>query len=53
MLLENPMDALVIGNRVYYKVQKAGLSEDGEIVEVAESIDYGFGVDDLIFGIFE
>ena len=52
MLLDNPMDALVIGNTLYYKVAKAGLSEDGELVEIVETKDYGYGVDNMIFGRF-
>ncbi len=38
MLLNNPMDAVAIGNRLYYKVEKVGLDEGMEII--VESTDY-------------
>jgi len=53
MLLDTPMDALVIGNRLYYKITKDGLSDEpGETVQIAECIDYSQGVDDMIKGRF-
>ncbi len=39
MLLNNPMDALVIGNILYHKIHKPGLDDDMEII--VESMDYG------------
>ena len=39
MLLDTSMDALVIGNILYYKVEKAGLDDDME--NIIESTDYG------------
>lgn len=53
MLLDNPMDALVIGNRLYDKVEKSGLSEEeGETVMIAECIDYSGGADSIVSGRF-
>ena len=38
MLLDNPMDAVAIGNRLYYKAEKPGLDEGMETI--IESTDY-------------
>lgn len=39
MLLDTSMDALVIGNILYHKINKPGLDDDMEII--IESMDYG------------
>lgn len=39
MLLDTPMDALVIGNILYHKINKPGLDDDMEII--VESMNYG------------
>jgi len=53
MLLDNPMDALVIGNRLYDKVEKSGLTEEeGEMTAIAECIDYSGGADGMVQGRF-
>jgi len=52
MFLSEPMDALVIGNRLYYKVSKTGLSEDGSPTTIADFKDYSDGADRLIAGRF-
>lgn len=51
MLLDNPMDALVIGNRLYDKTTKDGLSDEpGQTVEIAECTDYSDGADGIVKG---
>ena len=52
MLMDNPMDALVIGNHLYYKVMKSGLDDEGELVEIVECKDYSNGADDIVQGRF-
>lgn len=53
MLLDTPMDVLVIGNRLYYKTIKTGLSEIGEDpIEIAECIDYSGGTENIVSGRF-
>ena len=51
MLLDTPMDALVIGNRLYYKKEKPGISEIGrDTMEIAEFTDYNNGTENQLKG---
>lgn len=52
MFLDEPMDALVIGNRLYSKTVKMGLSEDGSPTIIADFTDYSDGADKLVAGRF-
>lgn len=52
MLLDTSMDALVIGNRLYWKEEKVALSEDGSPVAIAEYKDYSEGTDSVVAGRF-
>ena len=52
MFLDNPMDALVIGNRLYWKEYKNSLSEDGSSISIAEYKDYSQGADSIVGGKF-
>ena len=52
MFLDEPMDALVIGNRLYSKTEKMGLSEDGSPTTIADFKDYSDGADKLVAGRF-
>jgi carbamoyltransferase len=47
MLLNTPMDALIIGNRLYYKEMHAGISDNGDPTEIINSKDYSYGADSL------
>lgn len=51
MLLDTSMDALIIGNRLYFKKEKPGISEIGrDSMEIAEFIDYSGGIESQLKG---
>ena len=52
MLLNDPIDAMVIGNRIYWKETKTGLNEDGSPLDVTNYTDYSSGADNMIKGRF-